>query len=63
MQAYNNIKKFIAVTTRANQKNERQVRMSTEEATKLQAEISLLLLELKEAENGPRITTLDGGKF
>ena len=63
MQAYNNIKKFIAITARANQKNERQVRMSTEEATKLQAEISLLLLELKEAEKGPRITTLDGGKF
>lgn len=63
MQAYNNIKKFIAVTAHANQKNERQVRMSTEEATKLQAEISLLLLELKEAEKGPRITTLDGGKF
>ncbi len=63
MQVYSNIKKFIATTARANQKNERQVRMSLEEATKLQTEISLLLLELKEAEKGPRITTLDGGKF
>jgi hypothetical protein len=37
--------------------------MSLEDATKLNTEISLLLLELKETESGPKTITLDGGKF
>lgn len=63
MQAYSSIRKFIALTNRATLKNEKQVRMSIEDATKLNTEISLLLLELKETEAGPKTITLDGGKF
>jgi hypothetical protein len=60
---YSNIKKFIAIVNRASLKDEKHVRMTTADATKLNTEISLLLLELKEHERPARITTLDGGKF
>jgi len=60
---YSNIKKFIAIVNRASLKDEKHVRMTTADATKLNTEISLLLLELKESERPARITTLDGGKF
>lgn len=63
MQTYSKIKNFIALTNRANLKGESQVRMSTTEAIKLQTEISLLLIELKETEQGSRVITLDGGNF
>lgn len=60
---YSNIKKFIAIVNRASLKDEKHVRMTTADATKLNTEISLLLLELKESERTARITTLDGGNF
>ena len=63
MQAYNNIKNFLASVNRAPIKGDKHVRMTLEDATKLHTEISLLLLELKESEKPSTITTLDGGKF
>ena len=63
MQTYSNIKNFLAIVNRASIKEEKHIRMTTADATKLHTEISLLLLELKENERPARITTLDGGKF
>lgn len=63
MRVYNNIKNFVVSVNRATLKNEKQLRMTIEDATKLNTEISLLLLELKETEKGSRTTTLDGGNF
>lgn len=63
MQAYNNIKNFIATVTRATLKSEKQIRMTIDDAIKLQADINLLLLELKENTTNSNTTTLDGGKF
>jgi hypothetical protein len=37
--------------------------MTIDDAIKLQAEINLLLLELKENTTNSNTTTLDGGKF
>jgi len=53
----------LAVVNRATLKGEKHIRMTTDDATKLHTEISLLLLELKESERPARITTLDGGNF
>lgn len=63
MQTFKNIKNFLAVVNRATLKGEKHIRMTTDDATKLHTEISLLLLELKESERPARITTLDGGNF
>lgn len=59
---YNSIKDFLALVRRSNLKKDNTIRMSIDEANKLQAEISLLLVELKESGN-KKVITFDGGSF
>lgn len=57
------IKDFLAIVRNASIRNDKQVRLSLHDAQKLQTEISMLLLELKEADTTTEITIFDGGKF
>ena len=61
--SYAGIKNFLTQVNKASVKNEPYVRMSLSDAIKLQTELSLLLLELKEANKEPDEVTYDGGKF
>ncbi len=57
------IQDFIALVQRSNLKKDKDIRLSMDEANKLNAAIGLLLLELKDCQTpkGPRI--IDGGRF
>lgn len=57
------IQDFIALVQRSNLKKDKDIRMSIDDANKLNAAIGMLLLELKECQTpkGPRI--IDGGRF
>jgi len=57
------IQDFIALVQRSNLKKDKDIRLSIDEANKLNAAIGLLLLELKDCQTpkGPRI--IDGGRF
>lgn len=57
------IKKFLALVSRANLKRDTEVRLSINDANSLHTAISNLLLDLRDCENpkGPRV--LNGGKF
>lgn len=57
------IQDFIALVQRSNLKKDKDVRMSIDDANKLNAAIGMLLLELKECQTpkGPRV--IDGGRF
>jgi hypothetical protein len=61
--SYTSIKNFLTQVNRAAVKNEPQVRISLSDAVKLQTELTMLLLELKEANKEPDEITYDGGKF
>ena len=45
------------------QRKESQIRITIEDAVKMQTEISMLLLELKETNKSDTDKTYDGGKF
>jgi len=60
---YASIKNFLTQVNRASVKKEAQLRMNIEDAVKLQTELTMLLLELKEANKEPDDITYDGGKF
>ena len=45
------------------QRKETQVKLSIEDAVKMQTELSMLLLELKQSNNSNTDKTYDGGKF
>ena len=55
------IKNFISLVRNANLRKENSIKLSIDEANKLQTEITLLLVELKEQQSETK--TLDGGKF
>jgi hypothetical protein len=57
------IQDFIALVQRSNLKKDKDIRMSIDDANKLNAAIGMLLLELKDCQppKGPRI--IDGGRF
>jgi hypothetical protein len=57
------IQDFIALVQRSNLKKDKDIRMSIDDANKLNAAIGMLLLELKDCQTpkGPRI--IDGGRF
>ena len=59
---YKAIINFAALVNRAVQKNEKNIRMSVGEASKLNAELTELLIELKQKSNSSP-NTYDGGKF
>ena len=61
--SYASIKNFLTQVNRASVKKEVQLRMNIEDAVKLQTELTMLLLELKEANKEPDDITYDGGKF
>lgn len=61
--SYTSIKNFLTQVNRASVKKEAQLRMNIEDAVKLQTELTMLLLELKEANKEPDDITYDGGKF
>ena len=61
--SYTSIKNFLTQVNRTAVKNEPQVRISLSDAVKLQTELTMLLLELKEANKEPDEITYDGGKF
>jgi hypothetical protein len=57
------IQDFITLVQRSNLKKDKDIRMSIDDANKLNAAIGMLLLELKDCHTpkGPRI--IDGGRF
>lgn len=61
--SYASIKNFLTQVNRSSVKKEAQLRMNIEDAVKLQTELTMLLLELKEAKKEPDDITYDGGKF
>ena len=60
---YETITKFLSIVNRGVQRKETQVKLSIEDAVKLQTELSMLLLELKQSGNSNTTNTYDGGKF
>jgi len=60
---YETIKKFLSIVNRGVQRKETQVKLSIEDAVKMQTELSMLLLELKQSNNSNVDKTYDGGKF
>ena len=60
---YETITKFLSIVNRGVQGKETQVKLSIEDAVKLQTELSMLLLELKQSDNSNTTNTYDGGKF
>jgi|SaaInl85LU_5_DNA_1037374.scaffolds.fasta_scaffold42060_3 hypothetical protein len=63
MNDYNQIKSFLMSVNKAAVRKDAQIRMSMEDAIKLQTELSLLLLELKDTNKTPETVIFDGGKF
>lgn len=60
---YETITKFLSIVNRGVQRKESQIRITIEDAVKMQTEISMLLLELKETNKSDTDKTYDGGKF
>jgi hypothetical protein len=60
---YETIKNFLAIVNRGVQRKDKQVKLSIEDAVKMQTEISMLLLELKNSTKTETNSTYDGGKF
>jgi hypothetical protein len=60
---YETITKFLSIVNRGVQRKETQVKLSIEDAVKLQTELSTLLLELKQSNNSSTTNIYDGGKF
>jgi hypothetical protein len=60
---YETITKFLSIVNRGVQRKETQVKLSIEDAVKMQTEISMLLLELKNSTKTETSNTYDGGKF
>jgi hypothetical protein len=60
---FKKIKDFFATVRNSTIKKEQHVRIPIADAQELQTEISMLLLELKEADKSSTITIFDGGKF
>jgi hypothetical protein len=60
---YETIRNFLAIVNRGVQRKDKQVKMSIEDAVKMQTEISMLLLELKNSTKTETNSTYDGGKF
>jgi len=60
---YETIKTFLAIVNRGVQRKDKQVKLSIEDAVKMQTEISMLLLELKNSTKTETNSTYDGGKF
>lgn len=60
---YETIKSFLATVNRGVQRKDKQVKLSIEDAVKMQTEISMLLLELKNSTKTETNSTYDGGKF
>jgi len=60
---YETIRNFLAIVNRGVQRKDKQVKISIEDAVKMQTEISMLLLELKNSTKTETNSTYDGGKF
>lgn len=60
---YETITKFLSIVNRGVQRKETQVKLSIEDAVKMQTELSMLLLELKQSNSSNVEKTYDGGKF
>jgi len=60
---YETIRNFLAIVNRGVQRKDKQVKLSIEDAVKMQTEISMLLLELKNSTKTETSNTYDGGKF
>jgi len=60
---YETIRNFLAIVNRGVQRKDNQVKLSIEDAVKMQTEISMLLLELKNSTKTETNSTYDGGKF
>ena len=60
---YETIRNFLAIVNRGVQRKDKQVKLSIEDAVKMQTEISMLLLELKNSTKAETNNTYDGGKF
>ena len=60
---YETITKFLSIVNRGVQRKETQIKLSIEDAVKMQTELSALLLELKQSNNSNTNKTYDGGKF
>ena len=60
---YETITKFLSIVNRGVQRKETQVKLSIEDAVKMQTELSMLLLELKQSNNSNTDKTYDGGNF
>ena len=60
---YETIRNFLAIVNRGVQRKDKQVKLSIEDAVKMQTEISMLLLELKDSTKTETNSTYDGGKF
>jgi len=60
---YETMKNFLAIVNRGVQRKDKQVKLSIEDAVKMQTEISMLLLELKNSTKTETNSTYDGGKF
>lgn len=60
---YETIKNFLSIVNRGVQRKESQIRITIEDAVKMQTEISMLLLELKNTNKSDTDKTYDGGKF
>ena len=58
---YKGILNFVSIVSKANKRNQRDVRLTIDEANRLHEEISKLLIEIKS--NNETEKTYDGGKF
>ena len=63
MNDYNQIKSFLMSVNKSAVRKDTHIRISIEDAVKLQTELSLLLIELKDTNTTPKTVTFDGGKF
>ena len=63
MNDYNQIKSFLMSVNKSAVRKDPHIRISMEDAVKLQTELSLLLIELKDTNKTPETVTFDGGKF
>ncbi len=61
--SYTQIKSFLMSVNKATIRKDPQIRISIEDAVKLQTELSLLLMELKDKNKSQSTVTFDGGKF
>lgn len=63
MSEYAKIKDFVKLTRRMNLRGDKHLRITIDEANELQAELSLLLLELIDSENNTVPSVIHGGNF